>query len=70
MNAIALILLGLSIICVALISIYQQRIIERLRADLRTERENQLSKMQETRDALQLVLKYQNYLKEKGIPLP
>jgi predicted DNA-binding helix-hairpin-helix protein len=70
MNSAASIMLGLAIIILGGLNFYQHRTIDGLRAELKTERDNQLSKMQDTLNALQLVQKYQSYLKEKGIPLP
>ena len=46
------------------------RTIDELRSELKAEREREISKMQDTLSALQLVQKYQTYLKDKGIPLP
>ena len=60
----------LSILTVGVMNFFQLRIIDRLRNELKTEREKNLGSMQDAVNALQLVLKYQNYLKDKGIPFP
>lgn len=70
MNRIAVGTLGLAIVVLAGLNIYQQRTIEDLRAQLTISRDKQTSEMHDTLNALQLVQKYQTYLKEKGIPLP
>jgi hypothetical protein len=69
-QAIVLIIFGLSIMLLGALNFAQMRAIDDLRAELKSERDKQVSQMQDTVIALQLVQKYQNYLKEKGVPLP
>lgn len=70
MNRAASIISGLAIITLGLLNFYLERTIDELRSELKAEREREISKMQDTLSALQLVQKYQTYLKDKGIPLP
>jgi hypothetical protein len=66
----AIVMMGLATIFQGVLNIYQRRTIDRLRATLKVERENHSGHMQDTVNALELVVKYQNYIKENGIPLP
>ena len=69
-DKIGLILLGVTILLsLGLISL-QKLTIDRLRAQLKAQREREISNLQNGVNALQLLQKYQTYLKEKGIPLP
>ena len=70
MNRAASIISGLAIITLGLLNFYLEHTIDELRSELKAEREREISKMQDTLSALQLVQKYQTYLKDKGIPLP
>jgi hypothetical protein len=70
MCKIAVIALSLATIAFAVLMMLEARSNDNLRAELRIERDKRLSHLEDNVATFQLVKKYQDYFKEKGIPLP